>query len=112
MVGSASARFAAMPSHTTRLNQRPAVVVAMAMIVSSRSEGLQVLDDGRLVGVRKGGAVLVSPVAVTRDRRVVQEEAAAALLRHRGDEPDALGVEDVVPAVEGRWTPRRFVEQR
>src|ERR1043166_2068887 len=75
-VGIASARFDKMPSHSTRLNQRPAVDVSRVVMVAS--ESLQVLDNRALVGIGQRGAVDVTLAAVPGNGRVVAEERQTA----------------------------------
>src|SRR5882672_3488998 len=83
-VGTASARLVMMPSHRTRLNQRPAVCALRLVMVISKS--FQVLDNRALLGVAQRGSVHVTFATVSRDGGVVAEEGAAAGGRSGGDE--------------------------
>src|SRR5437667_421350 len=110
-VGTASAKFATIPSHTTRLNQVPAMLPLSILQIADRrlqidwsfestinrqsnnqsaicnlksaiSKPLQVLDDRPLVRVQQRRAVHMTAVAIAGHRRVVTEQTAPVLFRH------------------------------
>src|SRR5882762_4179967 len=91
-VGTASPRFATMPTHRMRLNQRPVTCALRLVMVISKS--LQVLDDRLLVGVAQGRAVQMTLAAVAGDGGVVPEKHLPGDGRHGRDEADAFAIEE------------------
>src|SRR5262245_36400547 len=99
-VGTASPKFARIPSQTTRLNQVPAM-----------SKPLEILHDRAIVGVGERGPVDVAAVAVAGHGRVVAEERPAAFGGNVRHETEVGLIVDVVAAEEELRPPLRRLQQ-